>query len=166
MPIAANAFKRGEGVEKVPLDVDDAEERLALENYQSLTPDEAFDKRCLMSVFEEIFGEIEAKYRKRNELEIYRAITPTSHGVGNVNLTPRWLSSSASRRVPCECASVACARPWNNLFETTSVALSVLNKTSKRRSATIAGWRQNPNSTSFLNNGISLGPSWGRTMYM
>ena len=61
---------------KIVRNIDDAEDRLAFESYHSLSPDEAFDRRCLMSIFEEIFAEIESSYSRRNELEVYHAIAP------------------------------------------------------------------------------------------
>ncbi|MDC0312365.1 ECF-type sigma factor [bacterium] len=69
-----HTLKRGGGYTTISIDVVDAEERIAMENYQSLSTQEAFDKRAMMSVFEDIMAKMEAEYEKRNDLETFRAI--------------------------------------------------------------------------------------------
>jgi RNA polymerase sigma factor (sigma-70 family) len=69
-----HTLKRGGGYSIISIDLVDAEERISMENYQSLTTQEAFDKRALMSVIEDILAQIESEYEKRNDLETFHAI--------------------------------------------------------------------------------------------
>jgi len=76
----ALAQKRGGGAAHVPIDLSVAEERYASEKAGGLSPEEAFEKRCALSLLDTALQRLRDEYVERDDLRHFEALAPLLTG--------------------------------------------------------------------------------------
>ncbi len=71
------ADKRGGGAAPLPLDLEGAEERYALEDCRELTPEEHFDRVWTLELLEKSLAIVQAEYAAREQAELFHALAAT-----------------------------------------------------------------------------------------
>jgi len=74
------AQKRGGGATHVPIDLSAAEERYASEKAGGLSPEEAFEKRCALSLLDTALRALREEYVERDDLGHFEALAPLLTG--------------------------------------------------------------------------------------
>ena len=72
----ARALKRGGGQRTVPIQLDTAETRYGVEPADTQTPEQAFEYRWALVLLDEVVGQLETEFRRRDQGDLFAALKP------------------------------------------------------------------------------------------
>ncbi|MFT7630529.1 MAG: RNA polymerase sigma factor (sigma-70 family) [Mariniblastus sp.] len=76
-----HALKRGGGVNRFSVDINDAERKYQLEPVDGWSAEKLFDRQWALAVLKQALDELETEQTSRGKLELYKALQPTLSGI-------------------------------------------------------------------------------------